>query len=184
MIGERWKDIKGYEGLYQVSSFGRVRSLDMTVMQKHHWSGKIIPHNYKGKILTGSKSGDYVLVDLHKNKQTERCLVHRLVAGAFLIREPEENYINHKDGNTKNNNVSNLEWCTQSYNIQYAYDNKTKIPPHMKKVRQIDKDGKIIAEYISLQEAYRKTNIQASNIRKCCIGKRNHAGGYKWQYIE
>ena len=122
-----------------------------------------------------------MIIDLHVNGKFQRKLVHKLVAAAFLSNINDYKYINHKDNNPQNNNVKNLEWCSQSYNIKYAYENGNKIPPHMKKVQQIDIDtGKVIGEYKSISEATRIT--KTNNISKCCRNLRIKAGGYKWQY--
>lgn len=179
---EIWKDIKGYEGYYQVSNLGNIKSLDIITIQLHHWSQQYVKHKYKGRVLKGSKnSKGYRIITLHKGNETEKKLVHRLVAEAFIPNPNNYFYINHKDNNPSNNKINNLEWCTQSYNIKYAYDNGNKIPPHMKKVNQI-KDGQIINTYISMNDAERKTGIKSANISKCCRKIRNYAGGYQWEY--
>lgn len=183
-LNEEWRDIKDFEGLYQISSLGRVRSLDKKVLQKNKFNKtQYVP--YKGKILKPQKQiNGYETIDLHKQGKFVRKLIHRLVAETFIPNLNNLSYINHKDNNISNNHVDNLEWCTQSYNIQYAYDNGNKIPPNMRKVQQMNDKGETQATFISIQEAERKTNIKASNISKCCRGLRNKAGGYKWQYIK
>lgn len=100
---EKWKDIKGYEGLYQVSNLGRVKSLR------------------KGLILKQSHtSTGYMKVELYKNKKRKGFKVHRLVAFAFIKLKEGKEIINHKDGNPLNNKSNNLEWCTQKENVQHA----------------------------------------------------------------
>lgn len=113
---EIWKDIKGYEGKYQVSSCGQVRTIERDIVMKNGG-----PRHIRGKIKaqTSDKDG-YLLVKL-KDKGIERTFkVHRLVAAAFI--ENPNNYptINHKDEDKKNNNVENLEWCTRYYNNHYS----------------------------------------------------------------
>jgi hypothetical protein len=182
---EIWRDIPNYEGLYQASNLGRIRSLPREWEQKHY-SGINSHYNKESQIMKlceYNKNG-YLYISLTKNKKAKKHLVHRLIAETFLIRRNNENYINHLDCDKKNNKLDNLEWCTQSHNIQYAYDNNTKIPPHMRKIKRFDLKNNYIDEFISLQEAERKTKIKASNISKCCRGQRNQAGGYKWQYAE
>lgn len=180
---ELWIDIPGYKGLYQVSNLGRVKSLDRKVTQKHY-SGIIAHHTYKGKLLIPHKQNTgYYFANLKKDGQTKKEYIHRLVAISFIDNPNNYTYINHIDGNKTNNNVNNLEWCTQSYNIKYAYDNGTKTPPNMKKVKQI-KNGQAIKIYNSLTEAGRETNICWTNISKCCRKLRKQAGGYQWEYTE
>lgn len=182
LYAEIWKDIKNYEGYYQVSNYGNVRSITRKREQRHY-SGGTSHYVFNGKMLTIQKQRNgYCTVDLHKCGKTERKLIHRLVATAFIENKNNYKYINHKDNNPSNNRVDNLEWCTQKYNIQYAYDNGTKIPPHMKEVRQL-KNGKEIATYKSLTEAQRKTGVWWTNISKCCRKLRNQAGGYQWEFI-
>ena len=102
---EIWKDIDGYEGLYQVSNLGRVKSL----------------HHNKEKILKGSYAKEgYHLISLSKEGTQKRCLVHRLVATAFIPNPYKLECVNHKDENPRNNNVDNLEWCTKAYNNCYG----------------------------------------------------------------
>lgn len=121
---------------------------------------------------------------MHKEGKAKRYLIHKLVAETFIENPNDYKYINHKDNNTKNNKIENLEWCTQSYNIQYAYDKGNKIPPHMKAVNQYSLSGKFIKTWNSLSEAGRELNIYSTNIGKVCKGKRNQTGGYKWAYTE
>lgn len=182
-LNEKWKDVKGYEGIYQVSNLGRVKSLDRKVYQKNK-SNKFQYVTYKGKILKSQKQRNgYLIIDLHRNNKTKRKLVHILVAETWIPNLNSNKYINHKDSNPQNNRIDNLEWCTQSYNVKYAYKNGNKIAPNMKKTNQI-KNGKIINTYISMTDAERKTGIKSANISKCCRNIRKHAGGFQWEYSE
>lgn len=107
---EAWKDVVGYEGLYQVSNTGKVRSLNYK-------------RQNKTKILKSFKTyRGYYRVSLIKDKKKKDVFIHRLVAKAFLAGMPEKTYINHKNGNKADNRLTNLEWCTQSENINHAYD--------------------------------------------------------------
>lgn len=102
---EKWKDIDGYEGMYQVSDLGRVRSFK-------YGKERIL----KSNVL---QSG-YIQVGLHKNGRTKMKYIHRLVANAFIPNDDSsKNQVNHKDENKQNNRASNLEWCTQQYNLTY-----------------------------------------------------------------
>lgn len=122
MNKEIWKDIKGYEELYQVSNLGNVRSLDRYVKQLNN--NTIIERIYKGKILKNNiASNGYSRVVL-QNRKPKTFLVHRLVAEAFIPNPNNYLYINHKDEDKTNNHASNLEWCTQSYNINYGKRNE------------------------------------------------------------
>lgn len=183
-LNEYWKDVNNYEGLYQVSNLGRIRSLDRVVKQKNRFNNyqNVL---YKGRVLKPQKQKNgYYIIGLHKNNKTERKLLHRLVAETFTENPNNYKYINHKDSNIYNNSVNNLEWCTQSYNIKYAYETGRKIPPHQRKVVQKTLNDTVLCEYKSIMEAFRKTGIQATNISKCCRKLREMAGGYKWQYTE
>lgn len=183
---EIWKDIENYEGLFQVSNLGRIKSLER-VVNNHtgviHKPERIIKQQttYKGykAVTLGNKSLN--------NKKTFP--VHRLVAKAFIGNPNNKPQVNHKDGNKENNNVCNLEWCDNSENQIHAYKiglNKVtgRAGKPKKKVLQIDiKTGFVVNEYESLAEASRKLG-GVSNIGSCCRGKRNHVKGYKWQYKE
>lgn len=112
-MNEIWKDIQDYEGKYQVSNLGRIKSLQ-------RWSGKKFYN--REKILTPyiNKKNGYAYIYLTKNNKGKNIRVHRLVAKAFLDNSNNYSDVNHKDCNRTNNNVNNLEWCTRSYNIKYA----------------------------------------------------------------
>ena len=113
---EVWKDIKGYEGLYQVSNLGRARSLDRYV--RNGTSNKNIK---RGKILKPCATRDgYLQLNLIKNKKKKVSTVHRLVAKAFIVNFENKPCVNHIDGNKQNNNVENLEWVTYSENTIHA----------------------------------------------------------------
>jgi hypothetical protein len=114
---EVWKDIEGYEGYYQVSNLGRVRSLD-----------RIVPHkiykfmNAKGKILCPGKVGvGYYTVALCNNSKPKSMFIHRLVAEAFISKTSKTNDVNHKNGIKTDNRLENLEWCTRSENTLHAF---------------------------------------------------------------
>lgn len=179
---EIWKDIKNYEGLYQVSNLGNVKSL-------HRYEKLLKPYI--------NEHNGYVYVILYKNKKNKCCRVHRLVAQTFISNYENKPYVNHIDGNKQNNCVSNLEWCTAKENTQHAFKNGLiKIPKgkdnHMykkygdkhwnsKKVINID-TGKI---YNSFGEIARELNIiNASNIVANCKGKKLSAYGYHWKYLK
>lgn len=168
---EIWKPIKDYEGLYQVSNLGNVRSLDR----------KIKNRNLKEKIkkFDETKFG-YLRVELNNNGKKKKYLVHRLVAQTFLDNPNNYPCINHKDENKNNNIVSNLEWCDYLYNN--LYNNKHK--KNWVKVKQLDKNNNIINIFESITEASKKTNIIQCEISNCLHNRQKTAGGYYWQYYE
>ena len=168
---EEWKDIKNYEGLYQISSLGRVKSLP-----KERNNG--INNEIILKQCTDKKG--YKRVNLYKNKKSTRVLVHRLVAEAFLNNPNNYPLINHKDENPSNNKVENLEWCTYKYNNEYNGKHKKSCKP----VIQYDKNMNFINVFESAREASRILKIQYKNISACCRGLRNSCGGYKWKFKE
>lgn len=191
---EIWKDIPGYEGLYQASNLGNIRSLDHKIMQKGV-NGKLIIHKYKGKILKGwVQNTGYLTVSLNNKKYS----VHRIVAQTFIHKIDGKTFVNHIDGNKLNNKVENLEWCTNAENIQHAYrnglmENAIKfVKTHKiraKKINQYDLDGNYIKTFIGSVEAQNELRsigikVNAGNIRNVCQGKRKKAGGYIWRYYD
>ena len=159
---EIWKDIKNYEGLYQISNLGRVKSL---------WYGR-------EKILIPVKlKNGYLRVILCKNGILKTYYVHRLVAEAFLDNPNNLPQVNHKDENKQNNNVENLEWCTNEYNINYG----TRTERCSKKVYQYTIDNILIKKWNSIAECERN-GFKHSLIIYCCQGKRKTHKGFKWSY--
>lgn len=180
---EIWKDVKGYEGYYQVSNFGQVRSIDRIVKQKSSKNDCVHQYNhYAGKILKQYiiNSG-YYAVDLCKNHKSTKKLVHRLVAEAFL--ENKSAQVNHKDENKLNNNIENLEWCTAKYNMEYNDRAKKIAIKNGKSVIQYDLSGNILNKFVSSREASFITNIPDRGIRKACY-KTTPYKGYIWKYEE
>lgn len=116
-MAEIWKDVEGYEGLYQVSNLGRVKSLTHYIIKENYK-----PREVKGKILTPffDRPKGYMSVSLSKNNKIKLQRIHRLVAQAFIPNPDNLIQINHKDGNKSNNNVENLEWCSCKDNIRHA----------------------------------------------------------------
>lgn len=114
---EIWKDINGFEGAYQVSNYGNVRSLDREVKQGKHGNTRII----KGIQMKPTDNGNgYLIVALRKKSKRKNFYIHRLVAEHFVENVGCGEYVNHKDYNTLNNHADNLEWCTQSANIRHS----------------------------------------------------------------
>lgn len=171
MSGEEWRDVAGYEGLYQVSSFGRIRSLARK---------KVLPvHN---------TSNGYFQVHLYREGKAKYAYVHRLVADAFCVHGNQlQNEVNHIDGDRINNRADNLEWCTRSENhrteiyIRRQIEAKRRI---CKPVLQLTLEGEYIATFHGLHEASRQTGAPRHCIKKCCDGIARHAGGYRWQFAQ
>ena len=183
---EIWKDIEGYEGSYQVSNLGRVRSLDRVCIMKNG-----LKRLQKGRIMAFCIGHDgYYLVKLCSKSSKVGYRVHRLVAQAFIANPNNYPYINHKDENKHNNSVDNLEWCTPKYNTNYGMTPQRISATHKnhpglsKPVDQFTMDGKFIKSYPSSKEAQRQTGIYAVNIAMCCRGKYSQSGGYLWRYKE
>ena len=167
-MDEIYKDIEGYEGLYQVSNKGNVKSLNYSKTKKENVLKPVIVNGY-------------LQVKLCKNKTIKSLSVHRLVAQAFI--ENTNNYpcINHKDECKTNNVVENLEWCTYKYNTNYGTRNERANKSKSKKVYQYSKEGELIAVW----ESTSKCGINGYNfghVSSCCNGKRKSHKGYIWSY--
>lgn len=171
-IKEEWKPIKGYEGQYEVSTLGRIKSLKRDVFRENRYGKGFVKH--KEMILANNivKSG-YVMTTLHKNGKPKSFFIHRLVAETFILNPNAYKEINHIDKNRQNNNVNNLEWCTRTYNNTYS---------KAKKVKQYDLHGNFIKTWGSIKEAAKGTNSYRANISSCCRGKTKTTGGYIWKY--
>ena len=174
---EIWKDIPGYEGLYQVSNLGNIKNINRCFNDKKGRKYIVKEIICKPSIDTSG----YRQIVLTKNKNRKSHKVHRLVAMAFIPNPNSLPQINHKDENKQNNNVDNLEWCTQEYNCQYGTRPYRCAVHFNHKVKQYF-NGKEINEYSSLKEASKKTNIKYQGISKCCRNKQKTAGGYEWKY--
>jgi hypothetical protein len=187
---EIWKDIEGYEGIYQVSNFGRVRSLDHEVikMSKH---GKNTVFNIKGRILKGTTNwAGYKMVNIrHIDGKFFPRMVHRLVAKAFVPGYMEGLQVNHIDENKQNNRYDNLEWVTSKQNNNHGFHIE-RATAHCKEERkaiiQMSLNGDFVAEYPHSRDAQKATGIHRWQIRKCCENKPRYktAGGYRWRYKE
>jgi NUMOD4 motif./HNH endonuclease. len=182
---EIWKPIKGYEGIYEVSSYGRVRSSERTAERLDRY-GNISKYEVKGRIISQWKRKDgYMSVTLRSMKTQSTLLVHRLVIETFVPNPDNLQLVNHKDENKSNNNVENLEWCTPSYNNTYNNIHMKKNMPFKKRVRQMTFDGEVIAEYESAADAARQTGLSNGGISSSCNGKKGFERyhGYNWEYI-
>lgn len=176
MKKEYWKPVVGYEGLYEVSNWGRVKSLP----RKGTYARilKPVPNKY-----------GYFQVNLYKNGKLKKIFIHRLVAEAFLeIPEGLKQYIgtvylqvNHKDENKHNNNVENLEWCSAKYNTNFGTRNERDALTKSKPVVQYDLEGNFIREWQSTKECGRNGYNQGA-VAACCRGKLKTHKGFIWRY--
>ena len=184
---EEWRDIKGYEGKYQISNLGRVKSLNYK-------------HTKKEKILSNVPDTEgYLLVSLYKSGKKKPFRIHKLVAIHFIPNPNNLPEINHKDEDKTNNGVSNLEWCSIEYNLNYGTRNKRiseKLKgrefteEHKKKISEKMKDSKnpkarkvqcitTGRKFGCIKEAgeyYKLTSSQIKHISDCCRGKRKYCG--------
>ena len=169
---EIWKDIVGYEGLYQVSNLGRVKSLKYG----------------KEKILKPANIGrGYLKVNIWKNGEQNQYLVHRLVGQSFIPNPNNLPEINHRDEDKTNNRVENLEWCDRKYNNNFGTHNQ-RVAEKMtngklsKTVLQFTLEGNFVKEWKSTRDVQRNLGFDQGHISQCCTGKRKSAYKFVWKY--
>ena len=176
MIEEIWKDIEGYEGLYQVSSEGRIKSLSRLTS-----NGRKIAD----RILTPYKNRDgYLQLKLYKDGKYINHKIHRLVANAFIPNPENKPEVNHIDENKENNNVSNLEWVTRKENANHGTRNERSAKTNSKPVMGISLDGKSYLYFNSAKDAERLAGFDNSAISRCCRGKLKTYKGYTWSFVK
>ena len=169
-LKEIWKDIEGYEGLYQVSNMGRVKSLGNNKTRKE-------------KILKSSKNNrGYLCVNLYKDGLVKNYLIHRLVASAFIDNPNNLPQVNHKDENPKNNYVDNLEYCDSKYNMNYGTRTERVAKAKSIPILQFTLDGEFIRKWDSIADVEKELGFNHSSINMCCKGKYKNAYGYRWCY--
>ena len=180
---EIWKDVVGYEGLYQVSNFGEVRSLN-------YLHKRCICVMKQKKLRTG-----YMAIELHKDKIRKTINVHRIVAMAFIENKDNKPCVNHIDGNKENNKVSNLEWCTAKQNIEHAKQTGLMKRSNVagmygihkkaqKAVNQFTKDGEFVAKWDSMLAAARTLHCSQRCISACANGKTRSSMGFLWRFAD
>lgn len=193
---ELWKDIQGYEGLYQVSNLGRVRSADHTttferggVKMSATRKGRVLTpiirrHGYLGVILYG-KGG-------HSTRNFKCFSIHRLVAEAFVDNPEGYGEVNHLDERKTNNRADNLEWCDRKHNVNYGTTQARRSEKlvnstnRSKRVIQRTLTGETVTIWPSMAEIQRQTGYSAGNVCNCCQRKngKTSAYGYSWSYAD
>lgn len=170
-----WKAIRGYEGYYEVSDDGIVRSIDRYVKNHGQYMRKL-----KGQVMkqTVAQNG-YLVVNLRRDRTSNVVCVHRLVAEAFIDNPDNKDTVNHIDGDKLNNNVDNLEWATYSENNVHALRTELR-HPRGNRILQYDKDGNFIASFRSACEASRITGIGREAISACLNHYSLSAGSFIW----
>ena len=163
---EIWKDVVGYEGLYQVSSLGRIKSL----------------LRYKRILKPQKNIHGYLKVSLYKNGKCKIFNIHNLVANAFIENPNNYKYVNHKDENKTNNRVENLEFCSFYYNLMYGTRVQRIAKKNNKPILQFDLEGNFIKEYESITQASKELNNSLNNISQCCLGRSRTSKGYIFRF--
>lgn len=174
---EIWKDIEGYDGIYEISNFGNIKT------RRRQGS--------KGGLLSPYKRPDgYYEVNLRKDNNSKLFLLHRLVAETFIPNPKKYKYINHIDGNKKNNKISNLEWCTFQHNMIEAYriglnpKRYGKKNPNHHSIVQLDMNNNFIKEWDYIRIASLTLKIPEASISDCCRKKHKSTHNFKFIYKE
>lgn len=190
---EIWKDIKGFEGLYQISNYGNIKSLERTFeyIGKNQFGEFKTIKKHKEMIIKQSINGNgYYQVCLRKENIKKNLLVHRLIAEAFIDNPDNKPTINHIDGNRLNNSINNLEWATmleqQIHRVYYLghkniIGEKCRNARIQQQKRKVKRSDGIIFD--SIKEAANGNESLRKNINKCVRGHQKTAGGYSWQYV-
>ena len=186
---EEWKDIKGFEGLYKVSNYGNIMSVERYVNTCHKDVMRLIPNRLL--VPHKTKTG-YLKVWLYRNGKKKKYSVHRLVAMAFIDNPENKPCVNHIDNNRENNNVNNLEWCTYKENSQWAeiqgrreftkeWREKISATRKTKPVIGIDDEGNEI--FFAKVRDVIKEGFDPKAIIRCCKGLQHKSKGYTWKYV-
>lgn len=171
MRTENWMSIEGYEGIYEISDLGRVRSLN------YHRSGET-------RILKpGIDRGGYLMVVLSKDGKRKTVKVHRLVATAFVPNMFGLNEVNHINEVKTDNREENLMWVDSKENDNWGSRNQRIGEKLSKPVLQFTKSGEFIREWPSTAEVERELGYSNTHISECCSGKRKSACGFVWKYL-
>lgn len=179
-MDEVWKQVKGYEGLYEVSNMGRIKSLPKT-LKGREGSVRISKETI---LKQANHPSGYLSVVLCKNEVHKTTLVHRIVAETFIENPKAYPQVNHKNENKKDNRADNLEWCSPNYNLCYGTRMERKAKSTGKEVCQFDLDGNFIKSFASIVEAANAVGGQKAPISNCCLGRSHSSYGYKWSFKE
>ena len=178
MKNEEWRDVVGYEGRYQVSSMGRVKSLERKVTKG---DGE---RTVKERFLKPNVSyGGYLMVALYAGGKRKMLKVHRLVCQAFHDNPDNKSDVNHINEDKADNRACNLEWCTRRENINHGTHNERSGKTRSKPVAQYTLDGELVKKWPSAMEAQRQAGFYCSNICKTARGKYKQAYGCIWRYV-
>lgn len=176
---EEWRPIPGYEGLYEASNLGKIRSIDREI--RHSKNGTL---TLKGRVLKlGIDKDGYLQVQLNKNGRGKTFRVHRLVWMAFNGAIPENMQVNHVDEDKSNNRLENMNLMTCKENINFATRNQRVAQVLSKPIIALDADGNVAFEFPSTAEAER-CGFNSGHLSACCRGRRGTHKGYRWKYKE
>ena len=184
-MSEVWKPIKGYEGIYEVSSYGRVRSLERSISLRNQ-HGEYVRVE-KGRIMAQKlQNTDRLQVSLRKvvnGKLTRKTFyVHRLVAQAFIPNPDGLETVNHKNEDHHDNRVENLEWMTREDNNKYGTHCERCGKSQRMSVEMLTEDGEHVAYFESMSEAAEKSGCPLSSIHRCCYGRQESTNGYQFRF--